>query len=85
MQKTLQPKLILAAILAAYTAPQFAMAEEVEKITTEKVEVISTTPLLYLLRLYLALVCRYIKFQQIYNMLHLKKLIIKLAYRLRIT
>ena len=45
VQKTLQPKLVLLAILAAYTAPQFVMAEEVEKITTEKVEVISTTPL----------------------------------------
>lgn len=33
------------AILAAYAAPQAAFAEEAEKITTEKVEVISTTPL----------------------------------------
>jgi hypothetical protein len=38
VQKTLQPKLVLLAILAAYTAPQFVMAEEVEKITTEKAE-----------------------------------------------
>lgn len=45
VQKSLQPKLVLVAILAAYATPQFAMAEEEEKITTEKVEVISTTPL----------------------------------------
>jgi len=45
MQNTLQPKLILVAILAAYAAPQLALADENAKITTKKVEVISTTPL----------------------------------------
>lgn len=43
MQATLQPKLILIAILAAYVAP--VLAEDAEKISTEKIEVISTTPL----------------------------------------
>jgi outer membrane receptor protein involved in Fe transport len=46
MQKTLQPKLILVAILAAYSAPQYALAEDkTEAIALDKVEVISTTPL----------------------------------------
>lgn len=42
---TLQPKIILAAILAAYAAPQHVFAESSTKITTDKVEVVSTTPL----------------------------------------
>lgn len=45
MQKTLQPKIILAAILAAYAMSQHAIAEENAKIKTNKVEVVSTTPL----------------------------------------
>ena len=51
MQKTLQPnnikpKLILAAILAAYAMPQLAVAEDKEKaIELGKIEVVSTTPL----------------------------------------
>jgi outer membrane receptor protein involved in Fe transport len=45
MQKTLQPKIILAAILAAYAIPQHALAEDNAKIKTNKVEVVSTTPL----------------------------------------
>jgi outer membrane cobalamin receptor len=46
MHKTLQPKLILVAILAAYSAPQYALAEDkTEAIALDKVEVISTTPL----------------------------------------
>ena len=45
MQKTLQPKIILAAILAAYAIPQHAIAEDNAKIKTNKVEVVSTTPL----------------------------------------
>lgn len=45
MQKTLQPKIILMAILAAYAVPQQALAENNAKITTDKVEVVSTTPL----------------------------------------
>lgn len=45
MRKPLQPKYILLAIIAAYAAPQSLLAEELSTITTEKVEVISTTPL----------------------------------------
>jgi len=46
MKNTLQPKLILMAILAAYSAPQYALAEDKsEVIVLDKVEVISTTPL----------------------------------------
>jgi outer membrane receptor protein involved in Fe transport len=45
MQKTLQPKIILIAILAAYAVQQNAVAAENGKITTNKVEVVSTTPL----------------------------------------
>lgn len=45
MQKTLQPKIILAAILVAYAMPQHAIAEDNAKIKTNKVEVVSTTPL----------------------------------------
>jgi outer membrane receptor protein involved in Fe transport len=45
MQKTLQPKIILTAILTAYAMQQHAVAAENGKITTNKVEVISTTPL----------------------------------------
>ncbi len=45
MQKTLQPKIILTAILTAYAMQQHALAADNKKITTEKVEVISTTPL----------------------------------------
>jgi outer membrane receptor protein involved in Fe transport len=46
MHKTLQPKIILVAILAAYSAPQYALAEDkTEAIVLDKVEVISTTPL----------------------------------------
>lgn len=45
MRKPLQPKYILLAIIAAYAAPQSLLAEELSAITTEKVEVISTTPL----------------------------------------
>ena len=46
MQTKLQPKLILVAILAAYAAPHYAMAEnKAEAIELGKVEVISTTPL----------------------------------------
>ncbi len=45
MQKTLQPKVILTAILTAYAMQQNAVAADNKKITTDKVEVISTTPL----------------------------------------
>jgi outer membrane receptor protein involved in Fe transport len=45
MHKTLQPKIILTAILAAYAMHQHAVAAENGKITTKKVEVVSTTPL----------------------------------------
>ena len=46
MQKTLQPKIILMAILAAYAAPQVANAEnKAEAIELGNIEVISTTPL----------------------------------------
>jgi outer membrane receptor protein involved in Fe transport len=46
MQKALQPKLILVAILAAYAMPQMAFAEKkAEAIKLNKIEVISTTPL----------------------------------------
>lgn len=45
MQNKLQPKLILAAILAAYAMPHQVLAESNTKITTEKISVISTTPL----------------------------------------
>jgi len=45
MQKTLQPKIILTAILAAYAVQQNAVAAENGRITTNKVEVINTTPL----------------------------------------
>lgn len=45
MHSTLQPKIILAAILAAYAVPQQALAEANTKIKTDKVEVVSTTPL----------------------------------------
>lgn len=45
MRNTLQPKIILAAILAAYAVPQQVLAEGNTSITTDKVEVISTTPL----------------------------------------
>lgn len=45
MQKTLQPKIILMAIIAAYAMPQHAIAEDNTKIKTNKVEVVSTTPL----------------------------------------
>ncbi len=45
MQNTLQPKIILAAILAAYAAQQQVFAEDNTKIKTDKVEVVSTTPL----------------------------------------
>jgi outer membrane receptor protein involved in Fe transport len=43
LESSLQPKLILVAILAAYATP--TLAEDANKITTEKIEVISTTPL----------------------------------------
>ncbi|MES2182042.1 MAG: TonB-dependent receptor plug domain-containing protein, partial [Pseudomonadota bacterium] len=46
MQKTLQPKIILIAILAAYAAPHYALAEDkTESVELNQVEVISTTPL----------------------------------------
>lgn len=45
MHNTLQPKIILAAILAAYAMPHLAFADSNKKITTDKVEVVSTTPL----------------------------------------
>jgi outer membrane receptor protein involved in Fe transport len=46
MQRTLQLKTILVAILAAYSASQHALAEDkTETIALDKVEVISTTPL----------------------------------------
>ncbi len=46
MHNSLQPKLILVAILAAYATPQMAMAENrAEAIELGKIEVISTTPL----------------------------------------
>ena len=46
MQKVLQPKLILVAILAAYATPHMALAEnKAEAIELGKIEVISTTPL----------------------------------------
>jgi outer membrane receptor protein involved in Fe transport len=44
MKKTLQPKLIVVAILAAYAAPQIAMAET-KAVALNKIEVVSTTPL----------------------------------------
>ena len=46
MHKTLQPKIILAAILAAYAMPQLAFAENnVNTLSLKKIDVISTTPL----------------------------------------
>jgi outer membrane receptor protein involved in Fe transport len=45
MPTNLQPKFILIAILTAYALPQAVLAEDAEKLTTEKIEVISTTPL----------------------------------------
>jgi len=45
MQKTLQPKIILAAILAAYAMPHQALAEGNARITTDKIDVVGTTPL----------------------------------------
>ena len=46
MQKALQPKLILVAILAAYAMPHMAMAENrAEAIELGKIEVVGTTPL----------------------------------------
>ena len=46
MQKTLQPKIILAAILAAYAMPQVATAEnKAEAIELGNIDVISITPL----------------------------------------
>ncbi|NOS96429.1 MAG: TonB-dependent receptor [Methylotenera sp.] len=46
MRKTLQPKIILAAILAAYAVPQLAFAEnKAESIELGKIEVVGTTPL----------------------------------------
>lgn len=46
MQKPLRPKLIIAAILAAYVMPQMAMAEnKAEAIELGKIEVVGTTPL----------------------------------------
>ena len=46
MQKALQPKLILVAILAAYAMPQIAFAENrAEAIELGKIEVVGTTPL----------------------------------------
>lgn len=44
MKKSLQPKLVLLAVIAAYAAPHSVLAEDA-KATTEKIEVISTTPL----------------------------------------
>ena len=45
MPTNLQPKFILIAVLAAYALPQTVLAEDAEKLITEKIEVISTTPL----------------------------------------
>ncbi|MGB4811463.1 MAG: TonB-dependent receptor plug domain-containing protein, partial [Methylophilaceae bacterium] len=46
MQKRLQPKLILVAILVAYAVPQSALAEDkAEAVELGKVEVVGTTPL----------------------------------------
>lgn len=46
MQQILQPKIILAAILAAYAVPQQAMAaDKANAVTLDKINVISTTPL----------------------------------------
>ena len=46
MKKTLQPKLILMAILSAYTVPQMAQAEgKAGEVEFGKIEVIGTTPL----------------------------------------
>ncbi|NOT15817.1 MAG: TonB-dependent receptor [Methylotenera sp.] len=46
MQNTLEPKLILLAILAAYSVPQVAMAEnKAEAVELGKIEVVGTTPL----------------------------------------
>jgi outer membrane receptor protein involved in Fe transport len=45
-QKTIQPKLILVAILAAYATPQMAIAENrAEALELSKIEVVGTTPL----------------------------------------
>lgn len=44
MKKPLQPKFILLAVIAAYAAPHAVLAEDAS-VTTEKIEVISTTPL----------------------------------------
>ncbi|MES2502625.1 MAG: TonB-dependent receptor [Pseudomonadota bacterium] len=44
MKQSLQPKYILLAVIAAYAAPQAAFAADANA-TTEKIEVISTTPL----------------------------------------
>jgi outer membrane receptor protein involved in Fe transport len=44
MKSTIQPKIMLLAILSAYATPQLVVAEE-KNIEIEKIEVISTTPL----------------------------------------
>ena len=44
MKQSLQPKYILLAVIAAYAAPHSALAADATA-TTEKIEVISTTPL----------------------------------------
>ena len=46
MHKSLKPKIILVAILAAYAVPQMAMAEnKAEALELSKIEVVGTTPL----------------------------------------
>ncbi|MDD2833282.1 MAG: TonB-dependent receptor [Methylotenera sp.] len=46
MHKTLQPKIILAAILAAYAMPHYALADgKANAVTLDKIDVIGTTPL----------------------------------------
>ena len=45
MKKSLQPKLILLAMAVAYVTPQTVIAEDTKSTTTEKIEIISTTPL----------------------------------------
>jgi hypothetical protein len=45
MKNTIQPKLILLAILSAYASPNLALAEDSNTIEVDKIEVYSATPL----------------------------------------
>ena len=73
MHNSLQPKLILVAILAAYATPQMAMAENrAEAIELGKIEVVGTTPLG-------GLECQLSRCRQMYKQLKLKIFRINMA------